>query len=1221
MVKSVKSLTIYIGALFGLLTIAACSGGGGEALTNSQAPSSVVAPAPEKSEEIALSEADQKKVADVQKKLALANEGSEAEGDDGASPAAVQAKAAKTLIAKHGLFKYESLTVVLAVKNAQKTAAIVKAAGGEIVYDPNLGRGHVIPFLIVNLPPEKVVDKNFVAALDVKAMSIDHASMNEITLQNAGEETAIEEGAPVSFDNIYVPNADVNLPAFRNRQPGQGLGEGTIVAVIDSGVDAAHPIFQDRVVYWDDSTEQSKFDVQPITAEGGKFQFAGINHKFAVPQALEGSKLYGAIVHEKFFGGQDSDQAKSTGTFGVDFNRNSSKDDLYVFVVGQNTATKEWMAIVDLNGDGAFDESEQAKAVMDFNKARALQRQGKNVPHEAMLKFSESPRLVAYPLLFHKDEAGGLKSLSFGMTAGSHGSHVAGIAAGGGKNIVGAAPKAEIMSLRVCVRSCSTPAILRALVKAFYNESGLVPDVVNISLGSSQQYHEDVFDILMRDLAAKFGATFFISASNSGPGYRSLNQIGAFGPVIQVAAHVSKATLKDHYTLAEGIDMPEQNLLYFTSLGPTWTGQLRPNISAPGSAVSASPLIENHTQMSNGTSMSSPLAAGTAAALLSMAKKNPAVAEVYEKRQRKIDGIQGRADYIGGSLTGLPMALRASLEETAFRMPQYTLVHQGHGLIDVNAAYDKFVDLAAQWGREEVDLFEVTLNGDQVNKEIEKKLYDRSTQVGEVKIINFGLKDDGERTNEEILRIKNKGLKLKLVDVQVQNGAGVVKTLTDDLPFSLVINGQFNSKGREMKLVLANALRNVAYSQRHLDKMEAGNTYIAHYGVFDGAQRVFSFTDVVHKPYELTAVKKKHKVPGIDHNPISELAAFSIKDQPIKAGAMHRFPIAVNEGDSMLRVKVGISPRFTGRLLVHVFDPNGHQAVRRGGLAGITGWEHQPKVEFDIPTNGKAGIWEITVAAASGRWLADSQYDMFVESVQFKPSVSSVLVASQKAGSPLMSAFKTIQFANTQKKVTDIKLSVSPALRMDYVSGIPVVPQRWTFQKLDVPASATGGTTTMALQMAGGQAGFYGRVDHMLYKMNAAGQLEPAVQGQLDPRTGLKIFPSVPQPKVGEDGDALYFAVETIGVVPEIGGVNEAATGANVLVYYPDMTLPAEAMPMAVLSPDSTPENPLIMVLGPKDIPGVQKSGLMPRPVLRSTLAVKTDRSDISFNIPIIVFH
>lgn len=82
---------------------------------------------------------------------------------------------------------------------------------------------------------------------------------------------------------------------------------------------------------------------------------------------------------------------------------------------------------------------------------------------------------------------------TFNYYGGYHGTHVAGIAAGDGGEITGAAPKAQIAVMKVFgdyVGSAYTTDILAALCDA----AALGVDVINMSLGSGAGLPEEIGD-------------------------------------------------------------------------------------------------------------------------------------------------------------------------------------------------------------------------------------------------------------------------------------------------------------------------------------------------------------------------------------------------------------------------------------------------------------------------------------------------------------------------------------------------------------------------------------------------------------------------------------------------------------------------------------------------------------------------------------------------------
>ena len=67
------------------------------------------------------------------------------------------------------LKQYPEVTLLIEVKDARKAEKLIRKSGGKIVYDPNLGIGHDIPFLVVTLPGDKIVDAAFIKSLELKS--------------------------------------------------------------------------------------------------------------------------------------------------------------------------------------------------------------------------------------------------------------------------------------------------------------------------------------------------------------------------------------------------------------------------------------------------------------------------------------------------------------------------------------------------------------------------------------------------------------------------------------------------------------------------------------------------------------------------------------------------------------------------------------------------------------------------------------------------------------------------------------------------------------------------------------------------------------------------------------------------------------------------------------------------------------------------------------------
>lgn len=1151
------------------------------------------------------------------------------------TPAALP-PAIETAIVTHKLYSYPELTVLLAVKDAQRTVEKVKAAGGKITYDPNLGQGHDIPFLIAELPPEKIVDKKFVEGLNLNAISVDHPSIRKVSLKN-------QPLLPSPEGDLYVPTEEIKIPELRKRG-GNSRGKNSLVAIIDTGVDASHIAFGDRVVYWADLTREGRTLVQPAKLEDGKIVVKQ-KIRWDIPSRIDtNAPIYIGKFDEAGLGAQNSDKKKSEGDSGFDLNHNQMSDDTFWFIVGKakNSKSQSDIVFIDVNGNEKLDPKEVEQPIIDFNEARSYTRYARShrspspsrddkVPGAALVHFPSRNKTRAYPLILERDHERNVVSATLGVDQIDHGTHVAGIVAGNdGSKVVGSAPEAELMSLKVCSGiSCTDSAILRGLVEAFYNSQGLVPDVVNISLGSLEAYQQDPFNYLLRDLSAKFGTTFFLSASNDGPGYRAINSFGSFGPTVIVGANVSKKTLTQHYTLDPNQDVPEQSMFYFSSVGPSYTGQLRPNLVAPGSAISAVPMTQSRTAMLNGTSMSSPIAAGAAAALLALAKtpnaegviSNEAFRNLEARREKKIkavlNGSQEKSEY---SNIDIPLALRTALESTARPMPEYTIAQTGHGLLDINRAYDAYEALVGKLNQKALAFLDFRLND---NK---KGLYDRSRlQVpGSVPVV-IGFEQDGEDIGQSY-QLANETLTVQLESVEVQSSDGTVERLSaekelDKLPFSIAIRGVEGKKGTVAQVVMNDGTKNSFYSLRHPELMSEGKTYLAKYTLSRKGQRLWTFLDVAHKALPLPNHPITVDLPALQVNKSDKVAAFAKRDVAIGANSFHRYPIAVTPQDGFLTVNVGLAqderdPRVGGGFVyVTVYDPDSKDVAKDSCQRSYQLPLDKRTVKLIVPVQKKAGIYEVTIAAAGSRWNGPAKYDLLVEALRLRATKESIVLGLKES----------TQFAvsNGNNQAQELTVSLGEMSRMESLEEIPVIPNRWTYRRLTIPAMTEGGIlpyTNIAIQFATGfdpNSGFSGRIDHRLYRRTKSGVFEEAFRGETK-TDGSKHFSEIPRPNTESEEEPLYLAIETFQTVAESASLLKSVKTIDLEAIYKDVPVELDGN-VSVFSAGVGGTNPFVYkVEAPAGIKNV-KSHNPPKGVVRGILEVTADYPDVSFEIPVII--
>lgn len=171
----------------------------------------------------------------------------------------------------------------------------------------------------------------------------------------------------------------------------------------------------------------------------------------------------------------------------------------------------------------------------------------------------------------------------------------------------------------------------------------------------------------------------------------ALTTVGAPGgttsAIIGVAAYVSPPMMKAEYSmpLKDAVDQNGNAIqqresesfigstFTWSSTGPTADGALGVSITAPGAAItSVSHWCLQKSMLMNGTSMSSPNAAGCVALLVSACKAE-----------------------------GIPISssrIRRALENTARVLPKLSTLQQGFGIIQVDKAFEylkKFKDVSS----------------------------------------------------------------------------------------------------------------------------------------------------------------------------------------------------------------------------------------------------------------------------------------------------------------------------------------------------------------------------------------------------------------------------------------------------------------------------------------------------------------------------------------------
>lgn len=1036
-------------------------------------------------------------------------------------------------------YLYPELTFIIEVKDVPTAVAKIEEVKGRVLYDPNFGEGSAIPFLVVNLPADKYLDDEWITSLGFVGGSLSRQNFRPLQsgsaplpktggadhLPSPGEGRAVSSTGSV----VFVPTADIQIPELRARVPGRGLGEGIVVAVVDTGIDASHPVFQDRVIFWNDATQEGRHLISVVSLKEGRFSLSvlGKEKSFELPEALKSAtKVYAGVIAEKAMTAQVGFDERLAGAEGTDLNKNQKTDDEFLVVLApREGAEKEFVAYVDVSGNGKWEANELSQSIIDFNDWRNGERFRGQPDVTGFVKFPARNRKREYAFLVEKNAVGEPEAITLGFDFNDHGTHVAGIVGGKSAQVEGAAPEAKFMSLKVCSGiSCTDASIVRGLISAFYNPYGLVPDVVNISLGSNQEYRFHILDRVIADLSAKFGTTFVISASNDGPGYRSINGLGSGAPTIHVGAHVSRKTRMSHYHLDPSVKTEDHHLLFFSSAGPSFTGELRPNVVAPGSALSSTSLVNDRSSMFNGTSMSAPITAGAVAALLSLMKEEPSWKTWLSIRDAKIKSLKERAP-IAGSLTPMPLAIRTALENSALRLPNLTMAQQGYGLVQISQAYDALKALSERVMAKEADFFELTINGDAKSG----RLFNRQEFPAPIRGISVDVRADGERTDEELMAIRNGPMSVKIARVEIQAPNGKVQTLKDGFPYALGSPGASGQNLRESILHSPVLSKAQVIALRRLEVMKEGYTYLAVLEVERNGVRVGTIVDLIQRDYGLSSTPTEFHLPGIQATREVKTFACGFKEVSLDPLEFHRYPVRVTHEDSSLNVRAGLSLGKEGAAWVYVYDPDGYPVAEELLLFSKEFPSRSPLVNIQVPTWKKKGIYEVTIAAGHRTVMGPTQYDLMISTTRFAAFPRRVDLRT-KAAKSLTSLEPFATSSILSSGVTDpvASASLGPVLGAQYIPDFKVIPQRMTYRALKLPKEIAVTDVVISrgptLEEAGSGDYFMGRIDHRLYGLDE--QNQPVVIATANPKastTSKVIFEGVKfQPN-----KTLYMAVET----------------------------------------------------------------------------------------------
>ena len=446
--------------------------------------------------------------------------------------------------------------------------------------------------------------------------------------------------------NDWMPLASTGAARFRQEHPSSD-GRGVLIAILDTGIDPAVPGFgtttggQPKLADLRDFSGEGAVALHPVnpvgdTVQVGSRRLGGVGRVRALVAA---GPWYGGTVAELPLGVAPA----------ADLNGNGVVGDTLPLLVAR--ATDGWVVFPDRDGDGSLAGE---RPVADYLRGRDW------------FGWSSGGRTPPVGVAVNLEERDGEPRLGLVFDLDSHGTHVAGIAAGndiyGAAALDGTAPGAQLLGLKIANAgqgSVSTNgAIVRALDYAIaFAAARRQPLVVNLSFGVGNEREGGATIDRLVDSALRRHpeVVLTVSAGNDGPGLSTLGFPGSARRAITVGATISRGFLPPP---AAGGDVAEP-IAFFSARG----GEVaKPDIVAPGVAYSTVPRWDAGDEVKQGTSMAAPQVAGLAALLLS----------ALREEGRSADGP----------------AIRRALMVTAAPVAGAGLVEGGRGVPDVGAAYE-----------------------------------------------------------------------------------------------------------------------------------------------------------------------------------------------------------------------------------------------------------------------------------------------------------------------------------------------------------------------------------------------------------------------------------------------------------------------------------------------------------------------------------------------------
>ena len=513
------------------------------------------------------------------------------------------------------------VTLIVATTEGETDSVVngLEDLGGSV-----MSRYDQVGYVSVNLPTKsvtKAADLSDVEGVDLDEV-VENPSPSATTRRGAAAVAQEGPGPDTPDSNPFMPTRDTGAIAFKQRYPNSD-GRGITIGILDSGVDLDHPALAEtttgerKIVDWVTATS-------PLEDPTWRFMSTEVTGPTFTYQSQTWTAPAGTYRINRF------NEAIATGEAGGDVNRDGDTSDL--FGVLYDPATHDiW---VDTDQDNDF--TDEGDAMRPYNEDFGVNHFGTDNPATEISE--RMPFVVEYREDVDSTPIGGpgpLDVVNIGIPQAAHGSHVAGITAANsmfGGEMDGAAPGAKLVSARACNwgGGCTAVALTDGMSDLVLNRG---VDVVNMSIGGLPALNDgnNARAELYNRLIDESGVQIFLSAGNSGPGLNTIGDPSVTSDAVSVASSITKETWLSNYgsTVSSA-----ENLHNYSSRGPREDGGFKPDLMAPGSAISTIPTWQPGTAVAeagydlppgyahfNGTSMAAPQTTGAAALLLSRARQ------------------------------------------------------------------------------------------------------------------------------------------------------------------------------------------------------------------------------------------------------------------------------------------------------------------------------------------------------------------------------------------------------------------------------------------------------------------------------------------------------------------------------------------------------------------------------------------------------------------------